>query len=138
MNSTQLRKTANELVAKGKGILAADESAGTIQKRFDGIGVTATEQLRRDYREIIFRTPSLEDNISGVILYDETLRQFSDDGTLLPKILSDKGIVPGIKSDSGLKDLAGCPGEKVTEGLDGLRDRLGEWYELGARVWGRG
>ena len=133
MNTEQLVNTANRLVAKGKGILAADESAGTIQNRFDGIGLEATEPNRRGYRELIFRTPTLEEFISGVILFDETIRQVADDGTPLPQILSDRGIIPGIKSDSGPKDLPGCPGEKVTEGLDGLRERLSEWYELGAR-----
>ena len=133
MNTEQLVNTASRLVAKGKGVLAADESAGTIQNRFDAIGLEATEQNRRSYRELIFRTPALEEFISGVILFDETIRQVADDGTPLPQILSDRGIIPGIKSDSGPKDLPGCSGEKVTEGLDGLRERLSEWYELGAR-----
>jgi fructose-bisphosphate aldolase class I len=133
MNQEQLVDTANRLVAKGRGILAADEGSGTIQKRFDGIGLKATEPLRRSYRELIFRTPLLEEFISGVILFDETIRQVAGDGTPLPQILSDKSIIPGIKSDSGPKDLPGCPGEQVTEGLDGLRERLAEWYDLGAR-----
>ena len=133
MIAKQLAATANELVAKGKGILAADESGGTIKNRFDSIGVESTEDNRRAYRELLFRTSGMEEFISGVILYDETIRQSAADGTPLPQLLSDKGVIPGIKSDAGAKDLAGFPGEKVTEGLDGLRDRFADWRKLGAR-----
>ena len=133
MIAKQLAATANELVTKGKGILAADESGGTIKNRFDSIGVESTEDNRRAYRELLFRTPGMEEFISGVILYDETIRQSAADGTPLPQLLSDKGVIPGIKSDAGAKDLAGFPGEKVTEGLDGLRDRFADWRKLGAR-----
>ena len=130
----QLVRVAEAMGAKGKGILAADESSGTIQKRFDGIGVPSTETNRRDYRELLFRTTdALRDRISGVILFDETLRQAAADGTPLVQVISDAGAIPGIKIDKGAHDLAGAPGEKVTEGLDGLRGRLAEYYELGAR-----
>ena len=121
------------MVADGKGILAADESSGTIKKRFDSIGVESTEDNRRVYRELLFTTEGAEDYISGVILYDETIRQSSEDGTPFPKLLESKGVIPGIKVDIGAKDLANAPGEKVTEGLDGLRERLAEYYDLGAR-----
>ncbi|WP_419162983.1 class I fructose-bisphosphate aldolase [Candidatus Palauibacter sp.] len=132
--SQQLVQVAEAMGAKGKGILAADESSGTIRKRFDGIGVESTEANRRDYREMLFRTSAaLRDCISGVILFDETLRQSAADGTPLVQLISDTGAIPGIKIDKGAKDLAGAPGEKVTEGLDGLRERLAEYYELGAR-----
>ncbi|WP_394693701.1 class I fructose-bisphosphate aldolase [Hyphobacterium sp.] len=134
MDLEQLNEIANQMVAHGKGILAADESTGTIKKRFDTIGLTSTEDSRRDWREMLFRTqPAMNEYISGVILYDETLRQKAADGTPLAKLISDAGAVPGIKVDLGAKDLAGAPGEKITEGLDGLRDRLNEYYELGAR-----
>jgi len=130
----QLVQVAEALGAKGKGILAADESSGTIEKRFDSIGVESTETSRRDYREMLFRTPdALRDHISGVILFDETLRQAAADGTPLVQLISDAGAIPGIKIDRGAKNLAGAPGEKVTEGLDGLRERLAEYYDLGAR-----
>jgi fructose-bisphosphate aldolase, class I len=128
-----LQETANALVAEGKGILAADESSGTIKKRFDSIGVESTEDNRRAYRDLLFTTPGAEEFISGVILYDETIRQSSADGTPFPKLLESKGIIPGIKVDMGAKPLAGSPDETVTEGLDGLRERLEEYYELGAR-----
>src|SRR5262245_58921594 len=130
---TSLEEIAQALVAPGKGILAADESSGTIKKRFDSIGAESTEENRRAYRDLLFTTEGAEDFISGVILYDETIRQSSDDGTPFPKLLESKGIIPGIKVDMGAKELANAPGEKVTEGLDGLRERLGEYYELGAR-----
>jgi len=130
----QLVEVAEAMGASGKGILAADESSGTIAKRFDGIGVESTEESRRDYREMLFRTTdALQERISGVILFDETLRQCSADGTPLSQLISDAGAIPGIKIDGGAKDLAGAPGEKVTEGLDGLRERLAEYYDLGAR-----
>lgn len=134
MDLEQLNEIAMQMVAHGKGILAADESTGTIKKRFDTIGHTSTEDSRRDWREMLFRTqPAMNEYISGVILYDETLRQKAADGTPLAKLISDAGAVPGIKVDMGAKDLAGAPGEKITEGLDGLRDRLNEYHELGAR-----
>ena len=128
----QLRATANALVAPGKGILAADESHGTIEKRFAAIGVSATEETRRGYREMLFTTPGLREYISGAILYDETLRQTATDGTPLVAVLTRQGIIPGIKVDKGAKALAGFPGEKITEGLDGLRERLLEYAKLGA------
>ena len=128
-----LNETARALVAPGKGILAADESSGTIKKRFDSIGVESTEDTRRAYRELLFTTPGSEEFISGVILYDETIRQSAADGTAFPELLASRGIIPGIKVDTGAKPLAGTPGETVTEGLDGLRERLEEYYELGAR-----
>lgn len=133
MDIQQLSKTAAELVTPGKGILAADESAGTIKKRFDSISVESTEDNRRDYRELLFRTPGVGGYISGIILYDETLRQKSTDGTPLVKIIQDQGVIPGIKVDIGGKPLAGSSGEQVTEGLDGLRDRMAEYVKLGAR-----
>ena len=133
MNTEQLAAVAQQLVAPAKGILAADESAPTIQKRFDSIGVESTEESRRDYRELLFRTGGVSDYISGVILYDETLRQSAADGTPLVDVLRNQGIIPGIKVDSSTKPLAGAPGELITEGLDGLRDRLAEYYQLGAR-----
>src|SRR6184192_2736447 len=128
-----LAETARTLVAEGKGILAADESTSTIKKRFDSIGVESTEENRRAYRELLFTTEGVEEFISGVILYDETIRQRSSDGTPFPKLLTSKGIIPGIKVDTGAKPLALAEGETVTEGLDGLRDRLAEYRELGAR-----
>src|SRR5687768_10143796 len=128
-----LRETARALVADDRGILAADESSGTIEKRFDSIKLESTEENRRAYRDMLFTTPGLEEFVSGVILFDETLRQATADGTPFANYLSDKGIIPGIKVDTGAKDLAGAPGEKVTEGLDGLRERLGDYVELGAR-----
>ncbi|MDP6700907.1 MAG: fructose-bisphosphate aldolase class I, partial [Candidatus Latescibacteria bacterium] len=133
MNIDQLAAVAQQLVAPAKGILAADESAPTIQKRFDSIGVDSTEEKRRDYRELLFRTGGASEYISGVILYDETLRQNAADGTPLVDVLRDQGIIPGIKVDNSTKPLAGAPGELITEGLDGLRDRLAEYFQLGAR-----
>ena len=125
---------ARALVASGKGILAADESSTTIKNRFDAIGVESTEQNRRDYRELLFRTPGAADYVSGVILYDETIRQKGADGTPLVKVLQDQGIRPGIKVDLGAKPLAGAAkGETVTEGLDGLRERFAEYKKLGAQ-----
>ncbi len=129
----QLAATARDLVAPGKGILAADESFPTIAKRFQAIGVEATEASRRAYREMLFTTGGAAAHISGVILFDETLRQKAADGTALVAVLTRAGIIPGIKVDKGAKPLAGFPGEKVTEGLDGLRDRLAEYRDLGAR-----
>jgi fructose-bisphosphate aldolase, class I len=133
MAAHDLHETARALVAEGKGILAADESEGTIKKRFDSIGVESTEENRRAYRELLFTTGGVEDYISGVILFDETIRQTSSDGTPFPKLLADRGIIPGIKVDNGAKPLALAEGETITEGLDGLRDRLKEYRELGAR-----
>ena len=129
----QLSKTATALVAPGKGILAADESGNTIKRRFDSINTESTEQTRRDYREMLFRAPGSAQYISGVILYDETIRQAAADGTQLVKVLQEQGIIPGIKVDTGAKPLAGADGETVTEGLDGLRERLAEYHALGAR-----
>jgi fructose-bisphosphate aldolase class I len=130
---SELETTARALVAPGKGILAADESAPTIEKRFKSIDVPSTEENRRDYREMLFRTEGAEEFVSGVILFDETIRQNAADGTPLTGILESKGIIPGIKVDKGAKPLAGSPDEKVTEGLDWLRDRLAEYRDLGAR-----
>jgi fructose-bisphosphate aldolase class I len=133
MDIRQLATTAQELVGPTKGILAADESTSTIKRRFDSIGAESTETNRRDYRELLFRTPGVAEYISGVILYDETIRQQAADGTSLVKVLQDQGIIPGIKVDKGAKPLAGHPDETVTEGLDGLRERLEEYADLGAR-----
>ena len=132
-DSTALRQTAQALVAPAKGILAADESSGTIKRRFDSIGVESTEETRRDYREMLFRAEGAEQYVSGVILYDETIRQSAADGTPLVDVLRERGVIPGIKVDTGAMPLAGSPGELVTEGLDGLRARLEEYYALGAR-----
>ena len=132
--NAELGDIARKMVTPGKGILAADESSGTIAKRFDQIDVASTETNRRDYREMLFRTEdAMRDCISGVILFDETLRQKAADGTTLVDLISQAGAVPGIKVDTGAKALAGSDGEKVTEGLDGLRERLGEYHALGAR-----
>ena len=128
-----IRDTARELVPPGKGILAADESSGTIEKRFDSIGLESTEDNRRAYRQLLFTTPGLGEHISGVILFDETIRQSADDGTRLTEVLEKAGVIPGIKVDTGAKPLALFEGETVTEGLDGLRERLSEYGELGAR-----
>jgi fructose-bisphosphate aldolase class I len=129
-----LNKIACAMVAPGKGLLAADESTSTIKKRFDAIGVESTADSRRDYRELLFRsTEAMSKCISGVILYDETIRQKAKDGTTLVKLIQQAGAIPGIKVDKGSKPLALCPGEGVTEGLDGLRERLSEYRELGAR-----
>jgi fructose-bisphosphate aldolase class I len=133
MDKALLSKTAAAMVARGKGVLAADESSGTCEKRFKSVGVDCTEESRRTYRGLLFTTPGAEQFISGVILFDETLRQKTNDGVLFPDYLAKKGILPGIKVDKGAMDLALCPGEKVTEGLDGLRPRLAEYFKLGAR-----
>src|SRR5437016_9485347 len=133
MAANGLDETAKALVAKGKGILAADESDSTIEKRFDSIGVESTEENRRAYRDLLFTTEGAEEYISGVILFDETIRQSAADGTPFPKLLERRGIIPGIKVDKGAKPLANAPGETITEGLDGLRERLEEYRELGAR-----
>ncbi|MHB8641868.1 MAG: class I fructose-bisphosphate aldolase [Gaiellaceae bacterium] len=130
---SELEQIARALVADGKGILAADESTNTIKKRFDSIGLESTEETRRAYRELLFTTPGAEEFISGVILYDETIRQSSSDGTPFPKLLESKGVIPGIKVDEGAKPLALADGETVTEGLDGLRARLEKYRNLGAR-----
>jgi len=130
---TELHETAKALVAENKGILAADESDGTIKKRFDSIGVDSTEDNRRAYRELLFTADGAEEYISGVILFDETIRQSSSDGTPFPKLLADRGVIPGIKVDKGAKPLALASEETITEGLDGLRERLEEYYALGAR-----
>jgi len=133
MNVDVLEKTALEMVGPGRGILAADESSGTIKKRFDSIGVESTEDRRRAYRQMLFTTPGIGEHISGAILFDETIRQSADDGRTLVQVLVDAGVIPGIKVDTGAKPLALFPGETVTEGLDGLRERLAEYGELGAR-----
>jgi fructose-bisphosphate aldolase, class I len=133
MAAHELRAVAESIVADHKGILAADESTGTIKKRFDSIGVESTDQSRQAYRNLLFTTPGIEDWIGGVILYDETIRQRADDGTPFAELLASRGIVPGIKVDTGAHDLADFPGEKVTEGLDGLRERCAEYRQLGAR-----
>ena len=133
MTATALADTAKALVADGKGILAADESSPTIKKRFDSIKIASTEENRRDYRDMLFTTPDAGKYISGVILYDETIRQKAADGTPLVKKLTKAGMIPGIKVDLGAKPLAGHEGETVTEGLDGLRARLEEYADLGAR-----
>lgn len=132
MSSQSIEATASAMVADGKGILAIDESSPTIKKRFDSIGAECTEENRRAYRELLIAGEGINEFISGMILYDETIRQATKDGTPFPELLSSRGIMPGIKVDGGAKDLAGHPGEKVTEGLDGLRDRLAEYRELGA------
>ncbi|MCH8250420.1 MAG: fructose-bisphosphate aldolase class I [Proteobacteria bacterium] len=133
MHRNELNSVAKAMVATGKGILAADESTPTIGKRFDAINTESTEVTRRRYREMLFTTPGIADYIGGVILFDETLRQSTSDGVPFAKYISDLGMIPGIKVDTGAKPLAGFPGETVTEGLDGLRDRLSEYYDLGAR-----
>src|SRR6202034_2754515 len=134
MNLTELNKVATAMVASGRGILAADESSGTIKKRFDAIGVESTPITRRDYREMLFRSnDAMAKYISGVILYDETIRQNAKDGTPLVKLIEKAGALPGIKVDKGTKPLPNCPGEVVTEGLDGLRERLAEYRTLGAK-----
>lgn len=133
MDLAELNRIANKMVAKGRGILAADESTGTIQKRFDKIGVENSETNRRDYRELMFRAADGMKYISGVILFDETIRQKAKDGTPLVKLIEEAGAVPGIKVDAGAKPMALDPGQTVTEGLDGLRERLVEYHKLGAR-----
>jgi len=133
MNAQELHAVAVAMVEKGRGILAADESSPTIKKRFDTIGLASTEEHRRSYREMLFTAPGVAEHISGVILFDETLRQKCSDGTPFANYLADNGILPGIKVDAGAKNLAGFPGEKITEGLDGLRERLAEYAGLGAK-----
>ncbi|GAB2613937.1 class I fructose-bisphosphate aldolase [Novilysobacter erysipheiresistens] len=133
MSIEQLAETAQAMVAAGKGIIAIDESNATIKKRFDGVGVECTEENRRAYREMLLSTPNLGEHISGAILFDETLRQSTKAGVPFTKLMTDNGIIPGIKVDKGTHALAGFPGEVVTEGLDGLRARLEEYYKLGAR-----
>jgi fructose-bisphosphate aldolase class I len=133
MDVAQLASTAEALAAAGKGILAADESSGTIAKRFKSINLESTEDNRRAYRQMLFTTKGAADFISGVILFDETLRQSADDGRRFVEVLGAQGIIPGIKVDKGAKALAGFPGETVTEGLDGLRERYAEYAELGAK-----
>jgi fructose-bisphosphate aldolase class I len=134
MNLAELNKVATAMVAPGRGILAADESSGTIKKRFDAIGVESTADNRRDYRELLFRAAdAMKNHISGVILYDETIRQAAKDGTPLVKVIEKAGSLPGIKVDKGAKPLPFCPGEVITEGLDGLRERLVEYRGLGAK-----
>jgi fructose-bisphosphate aldolase class I len=130
---SELAKVAQAMVAPGRGILAADESTGTIGKRFQGIQVENTEEHRRAYRDMLFTAKALGEHISGVILYDETLRQKSADGTPFPVLLQRQGVIPGIKVDAGAKDMALCPGETVTEGLDGLAKRCAEYVQLGAK-----
>ncbi len=133
MATQGLKETALALVAEGKGILAADESSGTIVQRFESIAVESTEESRRSYRELLFTAEGMEEFISGVILFDETLRQSAADGKPFAQLLAAKGVIPGVKVDTGAKPLALAPGETVTEGLDGLRERLGEYADLGAR-----
>ncbi|MGY0799352.1 class I fructose-bisphosphate aldolase [Lysobacter sp. A286] len=133
MSIEQLAETAKAMVAPGKGIIAIDESTGTIKKRFDGVGIECTEENRRAYREMLLSTPNLGEHISGAILFDETIRQSTKGGVPFTKLMADNGIIPGIKVDKGTHALAGFPGDVVTEGLDGLRARLEEYYKLGAR-----
>src|ERR1700722_18600265 len=133
MNTAELAATAQAMVSKHRGLLAADESTSTILKRFNTIKLDSTEENRRAYLEMLFTTPGASEFISGVILYDETIRQKTKDGVPFPAYLSKQGIIPGIKVDTGAKPLAGFPGETITEGLDGLRERLAEYYKLGAR-----
>ena len=133
MSKSELESVARALVARAKGILAADESFPTIEKRFKSVNVLSTEENRRQYREMLFTTPGLEEFISGVILFDETMRQRAQDGRALPAVLARQGVIPGIKVDKGTVALLGFPGEKLTEGLDGLRDRLADYRTLGAR-----
>jgi fructose-bisphosphate aldolase class I len=133
MDKSLLSKTAAAMVAKGKGLLAADESSGTCEKRFQSVGVPCTEENRRAYRGLLFTTPGVEQFLSGVILFDETLRQKTQDGVPFAGYLAKKGVIPGIKVDKGTVELALAPGEKVTEGLDGLAKRLAEYFSLGAR-----
>ena len=133
MNVAELMNTARQMMGSGKGLLAMDESTGTCNKRFADVGIPQTEEARRSYRELIITTPGLADSINGAILFDETIRQKTRDGTPFAKVLSSVGIIPGIKVDAGAKDLAARPGEKITEGLDGLRERLKEYSAMGAR-----
>ena len=133
MNHRELEAVARAMVAKGKGILAADESGGTIKKRFDSIQLESTEEQRRTYRELLFTTPKMNEFISGVILYDETIRQKTRDGVSFPEYLTKLGVIPGIKVDTGAKPLPNFPNETITEGLDGLGERMDEYRKLGAR-----
>src|SRR5687768_13314105 len=133
MDVRELEKTARQLVAPGKGILAADESFGTIGKRFEAVGIETSEESRRAYREMLFTTPEIGEYLSGVILYDETLRQEASDGRRLSRVLEDQGVIPGIKVDKSTVNLPLSPNEKFTQGLDGLHDRLSEYREMGAR-----
>src|ERR671917_1713798 len=133
MDVRKLEETARELVAPGKGILAADESFGTIGKRFEAVGIESSEESRRAYREMLFTTEGIGEFLSGVILFDETLRQEASDGTPLPKVLENQGVIPGIKVDKSTVSMPLSPDEKFTQGLDGLHDRLAEYRELGAR-----
>ena len=133
MSSQELIAIAGAMIAEDKGLLAMDESNPTCNKRFARLGIPQTEEARRAYRELILTTPCLGECINGVILYDETIRQQKKDGTPFIKVITDAGIIPGIKVDTGAKDMAGHPGEKITEGLDGLRDRLAEYFQMGAR-----
>ena len=133
MSASDLAAVARAMVEPGRGILAADESNATATKRFEALGIESTPETRRSYRQTLFATPGIEDYISGVIMYDETIRQSTDDGTPFPKLLESRGILPGIKVDTGAKPLAKSPDEKVTEGLDGLRERIEEYVSLGAK-----
>lgn len=133
MGTHTMEATARQLVADGQGLLAADESFGTIAKRFEKVGIESTEDNRRAYREMLFTTPGMGDYISGVIMFDETIRQRASDGRAFPDVIAAEGAIPGIKVDKGAKQLAGSPDEKITEGLDGLRERLAEYVEFGAR-----
>lgn len=133
MNTNNMESTIGSLMAPSKGILAADESFPTIARRFEPFGIESTEESRRRYRQMLFTTPGVEEYICGVILFDETLRQRADDGRLLVEVLTASGIIPGVKVDLGAEPLAGAPGERITEGLDGLRQRLEEYRTLGAR-----
>ncbi|MBA2346071.1 MAG: fructose-bisphosphate aldolase, partial [Rubrobacter sp.] len=133
MNLQTLEDTARKMVGPGRGILAADESFGTIGKRFDAVGIESNEENRRDYREMLFTTPGIGEYLSGVILFDETIRQEASDGTPLPRVLEDQGVMPGIKVDGSTVDMPLAPGEKFTQGLDKLADRLEEYREMGAR-----
>ncbi|HZY57474.1 MAG TPA: class I fructose-bisphosphate aldolase [Rubrobacteraceae bacterium] len=133
MNTQQLESTAREIVTEGKGILAADESFGTIEKRFNAVDIESTEENRRAYREMLFTTPGIGEYLSGVILFDETIRQKASDGTPLPEVIEHQGIIPGIKVDKSTVALPLSPDEKYTQGLDGLRERLEEYREMGAR-----
>ena len=132
-STRELESTARAILSGGRGILAADESTGTMSKRLEGDGIESTAETRRRFRELMFSTEGIEKWIGGVILYDETIRQSMSDGTPIPQYLDERGIVPGIKVDTGAKPLAGSPDEKVTEGLDGLRERLAQYREMGAR-----
>ena len=133
MSIEQLADIARAMVAPGKGIIAIDESSATCKKRFDGVGIDCTEENRRAYRELLLTAPKVNEYLSGAILIDETIRQSTRDGVPFAKYMADNGMIPGIKVDKGTVPLAGCPGELVTEGLDGLRARLEEYYKLGAR-----